>query len=153
MVGGRYFQLRELPHMHCRIVVILALLLATGGCSHAELSDRTYPPALDLEQIDLESLKSDAPLPSAYNVRGFVVQRNMCPPDARCAIPDGVIIAESLSHRLPEEGLHLTIDDPYQFTIGSLYMLSIEVAPAGWTHPDSGKPVRRMALLGYSRTN
>lgn len=130
------------------------LLAALPACALLEpdrtAAERTLPEALELERVSLQALQRTASLPGSYNVHVFVVGVNECDPDARCVIPDGILVAETRTPDLPEDGLHLAVIQPRQFDRYQPYVLSIEAEPAGWRHPETGEEVRSFRLLGYS---
>lgn len=129
-----------------------AVFLGMAACAIVgpEAFEKTYPDAYDLQQIDLQALVDTAPVPGSYNVKVYVVEINVCPENARCYLPDGIPVAAVKDPELPEEFLHLAVNEPRQFQRKKRYVLSIAVEAVGWDNPTTGKPVRYMSLLGYS---
>ena len=130
-----------------------AVFLGLAACAIVgpETFEKTYPDAFDFQQIDLQALVDTEPVPGSYNVKVFVVEINVCPENARCILPDGISVAAVKDPELPEEFLHIAVNEPRQFQRKNRYILSIAVEAAGFDNPTTGKPVRYMRLLGYSQ--
>jgi hypothetical protein len=135
------------------LVFALGTVLASG-CSLLGGNDstgRTYPGALDLEEIEIAALNRTAPLPGAYNIRGYVISVHICPPEALCLIADGIsVFARNEDDPVPEDwiedGIHLVVEDPGQFQTGRRYVFSVRVEHERYP---GAQPFAQ--LLGYSR--
>ena len=135
-----------------RVGLSLALLgISACAIVEPEAFEKTYPDAQDLQQIDLQALVDTAPIPGSYNVEVYIVGINVCPKNARCIIPDGITVAKVKDPQLPEEHLHIDVNQPQQFQRNRRYVLSIAVDSAGWDDSITGNPVRKMRLIGYSQ--
>lgn len=135
----------------CTAVFILLLVLLGAACSLVEpdRAERTLPEAGEYELKSLRAVKHSAPAPGRYNVKAYVVTISTCPKDARCAIPDGILVAEHVAPDLPDDGLRLSVREPDQFRKRGRYTFSVRVVErtAG-----SGNVLRDVELEGYSRT-
>ncbi|MDX1548720.1 MAG: hypothetical protein R3247_17110 [Rhodothermales bacterium] len=133
----------------CTPVSILLLSLVVA-CSLVEpdRAERTLPKAAEYELKSLMAVKYSAPAPGRYNVEAYVVTISECPKDARCAIPDGITVAEHVAPDLPEDGLRLSVREPDQFKRWGRYIFSVRVVErtAG-----SGDVFRDVQLEGYSK--
>ncbi|NIR48107.1 hypothetical protein GWO43_06615 [candidate division KSB1 bacterium] len=142
--------------LRVRLMHITCLFVSLVGCSACAIFepdkvDKTYPDAFDFELVSLQALLETVPAPASYNIEVYVIERNICPKDALCYLPDGITIAETKDPQLPEEGLHVPADEPRQFEIKGRYLMSVDVTEPGFDDPVTGKPVRWVTLLGYDR--
>jgi hypothetical protein len=140
-----------------RLSLLLALGLLVGCDSRPDYFE--YPGTLDLEALSVAELRTTAPVPGRYNVRGTAVEITtcFCQPGADCApceFPNGLIISET-GEPLPADSgyfsgdpnfLLIEANDPEQFRVGQRYELSVEVEE-GYEQ----RPVYLAQLLGYER--
>lgn len=138
-----------------RTLLFIWCAFAASSCSlfgdHEAPGDRTYPHALDLEEVTIAALNRTVPLPGSYNIRGYVVSITMCPPEALCLIADGIsVFTRNEDDPDPEEwhvdGIYLVSDHPDQFRIGRRYVFSVKVEHE--RYPEA-QPFAQ--LLGYDR--
>ncbi len=143
--------MRTLPPI--QRIGLLGLIIGFTACGIVDphQAAKTYPDALELERVSLQALKETAPAPASYNLEVYVISRNICGACCKCIIPDGILIAESRNPELPEEGLRLAATAPRQFEIGYQYVMSVEVREENFYNQVTGKPVRRVKLLGYNQ--
>lgn len=126
----------------------IALVSGLTACSLVEPPnyDRTYPQAFDVERVSLEAASLTVEAPDTVNVVVYVVDINICPPELRCIMPDGILIAEGLNPERPAETLHLSAAEPRQFRKQSRYTMSVAVSDR---HIE-GMNENAVWLLGYS---
>jgi len=134
-------------------VVVVCSTFAVSGCSimgsesGPESAERTLPGAFDVRRVALTDARRTVPAPDTVNVEAYVIELAICPENANCLLPDGIVIAE---RREPdEEGKtrRITVESPRQFVVGRRYLISLRVTDPS----DRNLDENLLGIVGYSR--
>ena len=136
-----------------RTLVVLSVFLVYA-CAIVEPEQskigKTYPAAGDFDLVTLKAIIDSEVQPGRFNLQAYVISINECPNEYACYAPDGITLSVKRDASGKAGQYHLSVREPHQFEMSRGYVFSIEIEEAGFTHPNTGKPVRRIRLLGYS---
>jgi hypothetical protein len=134
-----------------RLFSALMILILLGGCEilgpdkdqDTDVSNRTYPEALDLPAANLQSIIDGVHAAGQFNLTAYVVGISECPPDYACLVADHIQVASS-PHT---DGIPLMIaaEKPSQFEQDREYVLSIEVFHDAFPESSQSRFVRLLA--------
>lgn len=129
----------------------LAFVIVMSGCSltgsDSETAERTLPEALDTRRVSLADARRTIPAPDTVNVEAYVIKLAICPEDANCLLPDGIVIAESREPDDEGKTRRIAVEKPRQFVEGRQYLISL-----GVTDPaDRNLDENLLDIMGYSR--
>lgn len=132
-------------------VVLSVFLVYACAIVESEPSkiEKTYPAAGDYDPVILKVLIDSEAQPGSFNLQAYVVSINECPKEYACFAPDGITLSVTRHVSGKEDQYHLSAQKPSQFEMSREYVFSIKIEDAGFKHPDTGKPVQRVRLLGY----
>jgi hypothetical protein len=128
------------------LAVVVSACSLTGSGSGDEVADRTLPEALEAQSVSFEDARRTIPPPDTVNVEAYVVELAICPEDAACFLPDGIVIAESREPEDHEETRRLVVDRPRQFVEGRRYLMSLEIRDPEGRNLDENL----LEIIGYS---
>jgi hypothetical protein len=133
------------------LALVIALLSATGctvleSDGDAPRAERTLPEALDVRRVSLQDARQTVQAPDTVNVEAYVVDYAICPQDANCFLPDGIIIAERPNPSSSKNTRRISMTSPRQFERERRYVLSVRV----FDPPDRNLDERALHLIGYS---
>jgi len=128
--------------------LLIACLCVSFGCAEPTGSngaERTYPAAVNFQEITIEQVISEPPPAGDYNVQAFVFSVNICPEKVLCILPDGITISADDSFK---NSIHLPVSQPGQFCIGAEYRMSVRL---NFYDFEQEKPQVYLTLLGYDQ--
>ena len=132
------------------IILVVCFTLGVSGCSvigsDSKSAERTLPEALDARRISLEDARRTVTTPDTVNVEAYVIELAICPENANCTLPDGIIVAESSDPDAQEDTRRITVNSPRQFTEGRRYLMSVGVT----NPPDRNVDENLLDMIGYS---
>lgn len=137
----------------CRAWLFSAVCLAfvVSGCSitgsDSEIAERTLPEALDVRRVSLENARRTVLTPDTVNVEAYVIKLVICPENANCFLPDGIIIAESREPDDDRKTRRIAVENTRQFVEGRRYLISLSVTDPS----DRNLDENLLDIVGYSR--
>lgn len=133
------------------LIPAVCLAFVMSGCSltgsDSETAERTLPEALDTRRVSLADARRTIPAPDTVNVETYVIKLAICPENANCLLPDGIVIAESREPDDEGKTRRIAVEKPRQFVEGRRYLISL-----GVTDPaDRNLDENLLEIIGYDR--
>jgi len=133
------------------LIPAVCLAFVISGCSltgsDSETAERTLPEALDTRRVSLADARRTIPAPDTVNVETYVIKLAICPENANCLLPDGIVIAESREPDDEGKTRRIAVEKPRQFVEGRRYLISL-----GVTDPaDRNLDENLLEIIGYDR--
>jgi len=148
MISGSRLPLSVLRQTWLIPAIFLAFVLS--GCSitgsDSETAERTLPAALDARRVSLADARRTVPAPDTVNVDAYVIKLVICPENANCFLPDGIIIAESREPDDKGKTRRIAVEKPRQFVEGRRYLISLSVTDPS----DRNLDENLLDIIGYS---
>lgn len=133
------------------LIPAVCLTFVVSGCSitgsDSETTERTLPEALDARRVSLADARRTVPTPDTVNVEGYVIDLAICPENANCLLPDGIVIAESRESDDEGKTRRIAVENPRQFVEGRRYLISLSVTDPS----DRNLDENLLEIVGYSR--
>jgi len=98
-------------------------------------------------QYTLHGNRSRNRFPSRYNVEAYVIKLAICPENANCFLPDGIVIADSREPDDERKTRRIAVQKPRQFVEGHRYLISLSVTDPA----DRNLDENLLDIMGYSR--
>lgn len=133
------------------LIPAVCLAFVVSGCSitgsDSETAERTLPEALDARRVSLTDARRTVPAPDTVNVEAYVIKLAICPENANCLLPDGIVIAGSREPDDEGKTRRIAVEKPRQFVEGRRYLISLIVADPS----DRNLDENLLDIIGYSR--
>jgi hypothetical protein len=81
------------------------------------------------------------------NIEAYVIKLAICPENANCLLPDGIVIAKSREPDNEEKTRRIAVENPRQFVEGRRYLISLSVTDPSARNLDENL----LDIIGYSR--
>lgn len=122
-----------------RYFLPLLLLLLVAACDTDDVSTTEYPSPGSYPIIALANVATNPA--GRYNIEAYVASVFECPEGSQCIFPDNLTAVDVPPPATPTTLEIIVADRPSQFTVGALYLFSIDI---------SGEPgpSRFITLLG-----
>ena len=133
------------------LIPAVCLAFVMSGCSitgsDSETAERTLPEALDTRRVSLADARRTIPAPDTVNVEAYVIKLAICPENANCLLPDGIIIAENREPDGEGKTRRIAVEKPQQFVEGRRYLISLSVTDPADRNVDENL----LEIIGYDR--